>query len=170
MAGERNNFIAWLIIDLWLSVVARTHCELSNSWISFSRSLKQPSEQIELRMSVSTAEIDGMTWKGRRPDMKASSAASRFISFTHQRLHNLHHRQLQFQLALSASRHPGVSVDLRKLQHFSKTFLTRIHSWRPAPTYRQSFLGINFDHSAQKVLAIGRNEVRYVEDSPLDLL
>lgn len=127
------------MINYWF-VAHWTHCELSNSWISFSRSLKQPSEQIELRMSVSTAEIDGMTWK-RGEDVKATSAVSWFISFAYQRLHNLHHRQLQLQFALATGCHPRVSVDLRKLQQFSWIFqLHLFESRRPLTVNRFSGL------------------------------
>lgn len=40
----------------------KAYAGLRSSCINFSRSLKHPNEQIELRMSVSTADIDGMTW------------------------------------------------------------------------------------------------------------
>jgi hypothetical protein len=53
-----------------------THCVLSSSWMSFSRSLKQPSEQIELRMSVSTTEIDGMTCVCTTSIIGSSSSSS----------------------------------------------------------------------------------------------
>jgi hypothetical protein len=53
-----------------------THCGLSNSWISFSRSLKHPREQIEFRMSVSTTEIDGITCVCTTSIMGSSSSSS----------------------------------------------------------------------------------------------
>lgn len=49
-------------IKVTLDNYVQSYCELSSSWINFSRSLKQPSEQIEFSISVSTADIVGIIW------------------------------------------------------------------------------------------------------------
>lgn len=137
-----------LNVSLWWGLCA--YCVLNSSWINFSRSLKHPNEQIELSMSVSTAEIDGMTCVWTTSIMGSSSSSSLFPpAVTHG--------------CLLISESWNVS-------HYKYKFVSYTSFPWCRSTHRQSFLGINFNHASQKVLTVGRDKMRYVEDASLHFL